>query len=52
MLKQDEHEGLCGLSRWSVIPYIHGRESCITMCVALFNVELNFFAPAVCPAFL
>jgi hypothetical protein len=51
MLKQDEHEGLCGLGRRSVIPYIHRRESCIDVCVCvcvcvfvcvvLFKAELN-----------
>jgi hypothetical protein len=35
----------------SVIPYSHGRESCIVVCVALFKIELNFFAPAVYPGF-
>jgi hypothetical protein len=27
------HEDLCGLGRWSVIPYVHGRMWCIDVCV-------------------
>jgi hypothetical protein len=25
MDERSKHEDLCGLSRWSVIPYVHGR---------------------------
>jgi hypothetical protein len=39
--KQDEHGNLRGSSHRSVIPYVHGREGCITVCVTLFNTELN-----------
>jgi hypothetical protein len=35
MLKQDEHGGLCGSGRWSVIPYIHRQSCCIAVCVAV-----------------
>jgi hypothetical protein len=41
-LKRDDHGGLRDSDRRSVIPYVHGRESCIVVCVPLFNVELNF----------
>jgi hypothetical protein len=32
MLKLDEHKGLRGSDRRSIIPYVHGI-CCITMCV-------------------
>jgi hypothetical protein len=41
MLKQGEHGGLRGLGYHSVIPYVHGRESCIAVYVVLFKAELN-----------
>jgi hypothetical protein len=31
-LKQDEHGGLRGLDRWSVIPYIY-KENVVLWCV-------------------
>jgi hypothetical protein len=50
MLKLDEHKGLRGSGRQSVIPKAHGR-CCIVVCVVLFKVELNFFTPVVRPTF-
>jgi hypothetical protein len=32
MLKQDEHGGLRGSGRWSIIPYVHGEDCCIAVC--------------------
>jgi hypothetical protein len=53
MLKQDQHEDLCGLDHRSVIPYVHERERELycCVCVTLFKAELNLFAPAVPPVF-
>jgi hypothetical protein len=39
-LKQDGHGGLCGLGRWSVIPYVYGEDCCITVCVLQAHIEL------------
>jgi hypothetical protein len=36
MLKQDEHDGLCGLGRESVIPYVH-EESVVLLCVWCYS---------------
>jgi hypothetical protein len=33
MLKQNEHGGLRGSGRQSVIPYVHGESCCIIVCV-------------------
>jgi hypothetical protein len=33
MLKKDEHGGLRGSGRRSVIPYVHGEDCCIAACV-------------------
>jgi hypothetical protein len=51
MLKHNEYEGLRGSGHRSVIPYVHGRENCIALCVALFKVELNLYVLVVCPTF-
>jgi hypothetical protein len=32
-LKQDEHGGLCGSGQRSIIPYVHGENCCIVVCV-------------------
>jgi hypothetical protein len=40
MLKQDGQGGLHGLCRWSIIPYIHGEDYCIVVCVLQVSVEL------------
>jgi hypothetical protein len=45
--QEDEHDGLRGLGRQSIIPYIHGRDSCIVACVSLFKDELNLVPPAI-----
>jgi hypothetical protein len=45
------HEDLCGLSRWSVIPYVHGRVSYIVVCVLCSSREFNLFESNVCPSF-
>jgi hypothetical protein len=50
MFNQDEREDLRGSDHWIVIPYIHGRESCIVVCVAV-KAELNLSAPVVRPTF-
>jgi hypothetical protein len=50
-LEQDEHGGLRGLGYRSLIPYVHGRKSCIIMCVALFKAELNLVSLANCLVF-
>jgi hypothetical protein len=41
MLKQDEHDGFRGWGHRSIIPYTHGCESFIAVCVELFKAELN-----------
>jgi hypothetical protein len=51
MLKRDKHEGLRGLGCRSIIPYDHGREGCIAVCVVLFKAELNLSIPVICPDF-
>jgi hypothetical protein len=33
MLKQDEHDDLRGSSHQNIIPYVHGENYCIAMCV-------------------
>jgi hypothetical protein len=50
-LELDEHEGLRGLGRWSVICYVHGRELYCCVCVVLFKAEFNLVAPVVRPTF-
>jgi hypothetical protein len=40
MLRQDGHGGLCGLGHQSIIPYIHGEDCCIDVCVLQAHVEL------------
>jgi hypothetical protein len=39
-LKLDEHDGLRGSSCRSVIPYVHGDDYCIIVCVLQASVEL------------
>jgi hypothetical protein len=46
----DEHEGLRGSGRRSVIPDVHGRELYCCMCV-LFKAALNLSAPVICLTF-
>jgi hypothetical protein len=41
MLKQDEHDGLCGLDHRSVIPYVHKENCCIVVCVLQARNELT-----------
>jgi hypothetical protein len=36
MKEHGGYEDLCGLGRWSVIPYVHGRmEVVVLLCVVL-----------------
>jgi hypothetical protein len=39
-LKQDEHGGLRGLSRRSVIPYVHGESCCIAVRCSSLGLNL------------
>jgi hypothetical protein len=39
-LKQDGHGGLRGLGRRSVIPYVHGEDCCIAMCILQVHIKL------------
>jgi hypothetical protein len=39
-LKQDGHGGLRGSGHRSIIPYIHGEDYCIVVCVLQVSVEL------------
>jgi hypothetical protein len=41
MDEHGEHQDLCGLCHWSIIPYVHGRdECCITVCMLKSRLSL------------